>query len=168
MLRIRLFRTGKKNQPFFRIVVTDRRNPPKGGRFLEIVGFYNPLTKERGLKKERIEYWLSLGAQPSGPVHNLLIKEKILEGEKIPGHKKKKEKKPEAPPVVEKPEREGTKEEMKEEERVKETEKREGSGEEGVKQEIVKEEKEKPKEPEKKEEKPKELKNQEAKKKSEM
>ena len=93
MLRIRFFRTGKKNQPFFRIVVTDKRNPPRGGRFLEILGFYNPLTKEKGLKKERIKYWLSVGAKPSNRVHNLLIEEKILEGEKIAVHKKKKEKK---------------------------------------------------------------------------
>lgn len=92
MLRIRFFRTGKKNQPFFRIVVTDRRNPPKGGRFLEVLGFYNPLTKEKQLKKERIKYWLSVGAQPSAPVHNLLIEEKVLEGDKAPVHKKPKRK----------------------------------------------------------------------------
>ena len=91
MLRIRFFRTGKKNRPFFRIVVTDRRNPPKGGRFLEVVGFFDPLTKEKGLKKERIQYWLSVGAKLSDRVHNLLVEEKVLEGEKIPLHKKKKE-----------------------------------------------------------------------------
>lgn len=90
MLRIRLFRTGKKNRPFFRIVVTDKRNPPKAGRFLEILGFYDPLTKEKGFKKERVEHWLSVGAKASDSVHNLLIKEGILKGEKIPVHKKSK------------------------------------------------------------------------------
>ena len=79
MLVIRFLRTGKKNQPFFKIVVTDKRRPPKGGRFLEILGFFNPLTKKKNLKKERIEYWLSKGAQPSARVHNLLVKENIIE-----------------------------------------------------------------------------------------
>lgn len=90
MLAIRFLRKGKKNQPFFRIVVTDKRNPPKGGRFLEVLGFFNPLTKERNLKKERIKYWLTIGAQPSARVYNLLIKEKIIKGKKISLHKKSK------------------------------------------------------------------------------
>lgn len=88
MLVIRLFRVGKKNQPAFKIVVTDKRKPPRAGRFVEEVGFYNPLTKEKVLKEERIRYWLSVGAKPSIVVHNLLISEKIIEGKKIPCHKK--------------------------------------------------------------------------------
>lgn len=90
MLSIRLFRTGKKNQSFFKIVVTDRRNPPSGGRFVESLGYLNPLTKEKNLKGERIKYWLSVGAKPSDTVHNLLIEDKLIEGEKIPMHKVKK------------------------------------------------------------------------------
>ncbi len=90
MLVIRFFRTGKKNQPSFKIVVTDKRNAPRGGRFVEEVGFWNPLTKEKVLRQERVKYWLSVGAKPSDTVYNLLIKEKILEGKKIPLHKKKK------------------------------------------------------------------------------
>jgi small subunit ribosomal protein S16 len=90
MLVIRFLRTGKKNQPFFRIVVTDKKNPPRGGRFLEIVGFYNPLTKEKNLKQDRIKYWLSVGAKPSDTVHNLLVTDKIIEDKKIPVHKKTK------------------------------------------------------------------------------
>ncbi|MFH1656811.1 MAG: 30S ribosomal protein S16 [Candidatus Nealsonbacteria bacterium] len=93
MLSIRLFRTGKKNQPFFKIVVTDKRRPPKGGRFVEEVGFVNPLTKEKSLKAERIKYWISKGAQPSDTINNLLIKEKIIEGKKVALHNKKKMKK---------------------------------------------------------------------------
>ena len=92
MLTIRFLRTGKKNQPFFRIVVTDKKNPPRGGRFLEILGFFNPLTKEKKLKVERMKYWLSVGAQPSDRVHNLLVGEGILKGKKVDVHKKSKKK----------------------------------------------------------------------------
>ena len=86
MLVIRFFRIGKKNQPSFKIVVTDKRNPPGGGRFIEEVGFYNPLTKEKFLRRERFQYWLSKGAQPSPTVHNLLVEEKIIQDKKIPVH----------------------------------------------------------------------------------
>ena len=96
MLVIRLLRIGKKNQPFFLVVVTDKRNAPRAGRFVEKLGFLNPLTKETSFKKERIKYWMEKGAKCSDTVHNLLIKEKILEGKKIPLHKKKKQEKIEA------------------------------------------------------------------------
>ena len=79
MLVIRFLRVGKKNQPSFKIVVTDKRKPPRGGRFVEELGFWNPLTKEKVLKPERIRYWLSKGAKPSDTVYNLLISEKIIE-----------------------------------------------------------------------------------------
>lgn len=87
MLVIRFLRIGRKNQPSFRIVVTEKRTPPKGGKFLEILGSYNPLTKEKRLRPERIKYWLSVGAKLSPSVHNLLIEEKIIEGKKIASHK---------------------------------------------------------------------------------
>ncbi len=92
MLVIRLFRTGKKNQPSFKIVVTDKRRPTRAGRFVEEVGFWNPLTKEKVLKQERVKYWLSVGAKPSPTIFNLLVSEKIIEGKKIPVHKKSKKK----------------------------------------------------------------------------
>lgn len=92
MLTIRFLRQGKKNQPFFGVVVTDKRNAPRGGEFIEKLGYFNPLTKEVSLKKERIEYWLKQGAKCSDTVHNLLIKEKILKGKKISVHKKSKKK----------------------------------------------------------------------------
>jgi small subunit ribosomal protein S16 len=95
MLTIRFFRIGKKHQPFYKIVVTDKKNPPKGGRFVEEVGFFNPLTKEKSLKGERIKHWISKGAKASDTVYNLLIKEKILKGKKIDLHKKAKKKKKE-------------------------------------------------------------------------
>lgn len=90
MLRIKLQRAGKKNQPFFRMVVIEKKTPPKGGRPVEVVGFYNPLTKENGLKEERINYWLSVGAQPSDVVHNMLVAAGVIKGEKIDVHKKAK------------------------------------------------------------------------------
>ncbi len=90
MLRIRLFRVGKKNQPAFRIVVTDKKNPPRGGRSVEILGFFNPLTKEKGIKKERVQYWISQGAQPSDTCHNLFVAEGIIKEAKISVHAKTK------------------------------------------------------------------------------
>ncbi|MDI6603103.1 MAG: 30S ribosomal protein S16 [Patescibacteria group bacterium] len=90
MLVIRLFRTGKKNQPSFKIVVIDKRKSATKGPYVEEVGFYNPLTKEKVLKQERVKYWLSVGAKLSPTVHNLLVSEKIIEGKKIPLHKKAK------------------------------------------------------------------------------
>ncbi len=93
MLVIRFFRIGKKNQPSFKIVITDKRKSSTRGRFVEEVGFYNPLKKEKVLKGERIKYWLSVGAKPSPTVFNLLVSEKIIEGKKIDVHKKAKEKK---------------------------------------------------------------------------
>ena len=93
MIVIRFLRTGKKNQPFFRIVVTDKKNPTRGGRFLEIVGFFNPFSKENQLKADRIKYWISVGAQPSGRVHNLLVSEGVINADKVPVHAKAKKKK---------------------------------------------------------------------------
>lgn len=92
MLCIRFLRIGRKHQPSFKIVVTYKRRPPKGGRFKEEVGFWNPLTKEKSLKAERIKYWLSKGAKTSDSVHNLLVKEKIIEAKKIDVLKKPKKK----------------------------------------------------------------------------
>jgi small subunit ribosomal protein S16 len=106
MLVIRFLRTGKKNQPSFKIVVVEKTRSSTSGRFAEQVGFYNPLTKEKVLKGGRIKYWLSVGAQPSNTVHNLLVSEKIIEGKKIPKHKeakKEKEKTTSKIPIQEKP-----------------------------------------------------------------
>ena len=96
MLRIRLFRIGKKHQPSYKIVVVDRKRAPKGGRFVDIIGFLNPKTKEKKVDAEKAKYWISKGAQPSDTVHNLLVKEKIIEAKKIDVHKKSKKKPAEA------------------------------------------------------------------------
>ncbi len=87
---IRYFKTGKKNQPFFKIVVTEKTNPPHAGRFVDEVGFFNPLTKEKRVIADKVKHWLSVGAKPSDTVYNLLISEKLIEGKKIPVHKKSK------------------------------------------------------------------------------
>ena len=83
MLTIRLTRKGKKNQPFFRIVVIDKKRSAKGGRAVEELGYVNPLTKKNSIEKERALYWLGVGAKASPRVHNLLVAEKIIEGAKI-------------------------------------------------------------------------------------
>jgi small subunit ribosomal protein S16 len=90
MLVIRLFRVGKKNQPAYKIVVTEKSKASRRGRFVEEVGFYNPLTKEKNLKSERIKYWISQGAKPSDTIYNMLVSGKIIEGKKINVYKKSK------------------------------------------------------------------------------
>jgi small subunit ribosomal protein S16 len=96
MLTIRLQRKGKKNQPFFKIIVTEEKKSSTGGRFVEELGYYNPLTKERKLKGERAKYWISVGAQPSDTVYNMLVTDKVVEGKKRPQHKKSKKQQPAA------------------------------------------------------------------------
>ncbi len=83
MLTIRLTRKGKKNQPFFRIVVIDKRRSASGGRAVEELGYLNPLTKKNSINKDRALYWLSVGAQASPRIHNLLVAEKIVQATKI-------------------------------------------------------------------------------------
>lgn len=87
MLKIRLQRIGRKNDPSFRAVLTDSKNSTKSGRFLEILGTYNPKAKDDAEKKnlntDRIKYWISKGAKPSDTMHNFLVHDKITEGKKI-------------------------------------------------------------------------------------
>jgi small subunit ribosomal protein S16 len=90
MLVIRYFRIGKKNQPYFKIVVTDKRNPTRGGRFVDEVGFIDPVKKTKKLDNEKIKAWIAKGAQPSDTAYNLFVSEKIIEGKKRDVHNKKK------------------------------------------------------------------------------
>jgi small subunit ribosomal protein S16 len=78
VLSIRLARFGKKKLPFYRVVVIDKRRP-RNGRFVEIVGTYNPLVKPAAVKldAERIKYWLGCGAQPSDTVRSFIKGQKI-------------------------------------------------------------------------------------------
>lgn len=80
--KIRLARFGCRNLPFYRIVVADSR-APRDGKFIEIVGSYNPLPNKEGVKEvrfktERVKYWLGTGAQPSDKTAWLLGKAGIL------------------------------------------------------------------------------------------
>lgn len=79
MLSIRFTRVGKKKQPSYRLIVVDKHKDP-WGRYLELLGNYNPKTKTAALKAERIKYWLSVGARASSTVHNFLIKQGITTG----------------------------------------------------------------------------------------
>ena len=88
MLTIRLIRIGKKNASSFRIVLIEKKAAPQSGKFLEVLGHYNPRLsakngKEINLKEDRIKYWLSQGAQTSKTVHNLLVKKGVIKGPKI-------------------------------------------------------------------------------------
>ena len=83
MLMIRLQRVARKHIPIFRVVLTDSRNSTKSGRFHEVLGSFNLKTDEKTINAERVKYWISKGAQPSGTLHNYLVHEKIIAGKKI-------------------------------------------------------------------------------------
>jgi small subunit ribosomal protein S16 len=74
---IRLRREGALNRPYFKVVVTDKRSP-RDGKFIEIVGTYDPKKPGNNstLKLDRVEYWISKGAQPSDTVRSLIKKNK--------------------------------------------------------------------------------------------
>ncbi|MDP2837770.1 MAG: 30S ribosomal protein S16 [Candidatus Moranbacteria bacterium] len=82
MLAIRFNRTGKRNRAHFRVVVQEHTKAP-GKRHVEIVGSYDPHKKTTLLKKDRILYWVGQGAQVSDAVHNMLVREGIVEAKKI-------------------------------------------------------------------------------------
>ncbi|OHA57274.1 MAG: 30S ribosomal protein S16 [Candidatus Vogelbacteria bacterium GWA1_51_14] len=104
MLKIRLQRVGRKNDPSFRIVVTESTNAAKkSGRFAEVLGSYDARHGEPQIKADRVKHWIGMGAQVSDTVHNLLIKQGVIEGKaKNPLPKKTAIKKP-AEPVEKKP-----------------------------------------------------------------
>ena len=78
-VKIRLARYGKKKKPFYRIVVADNE-APRDGKFLEIVGTYNPLQDPVAvdLKQDRVKYWLGEGAKPSDTVRSILKKQGVF------------------------------------------------------------------------------------------
>jgi small subunit ribosomal protein S16 len=83
MLKIRLQRIGRKNDPSFRVVLTDSKNATKSGKFLEVVGSYNPKSGETIFNADRIKFWVANGAQVSDTVHNSLIHQKVIPGKKM-------------------------------------------------------------------------------------
>ncbi|MBV9349666.1 MAG: 30S ribosomal protein S16 [Patescibacteria group bacterium] len=96
MLAIRFQRTGRKNDPSFRIIVSEKTRHPKAGNPLQVIGSYNPKTKHTVIDKESVKHWLSKGAKASGTVHNLLIRQGVVEGKKVNVVKMKNVKKGEA------------------------------------------------------------------------
>jgi len=78
-VKIRLARHGAKKRPFYRIVVADSESP-RDGKYLEAVGFYNPLKDpaEVSLKEERVRYWMNQGAIPTNTIKNLFKKEGVF------------------------------------------------------------------------------------------
>jgi len=89
MVKIRLRRMGAKKQPTYRFVVADARSP-RDGRFLEILGHYNPRTEPKTLvvNQEKAKEWLAKGAQPSDPVRRLFAELGLVERGPIPENKR--------------------------------------------------------------------------------
>lgn len=82
MLAIRFKKVGRKHQISFRIVIAEKRSK-RDGKSIDDIGFYNPKSKDFGINKERLEYWLKNGAKPTPTINNLLIKKQIISGRKI-------------------------------------------------------------------------------------
>jgi len=89
MLAIKLAKTGKTNKKMFRVIISEKGRDPYGN-VLEILGSYNPHSKELAVKADRVNYWLSKGAQMTGTINNLLVEKKIIEGKKTSASKAKK------------------------------------------------------------------------------
>lgn len=83
MVVLRLSRVGKKSHPTFRLIASDKHKDT-AGTYLELLGSYDPhaVPSRVEFKADRIKYWLSVGAQPSDTVHNLLVEKGILTGTK--------------------------------------------------------------------------------------
>ena len=79
MVKIRLRRMGAKKAPFYRIVVADARSP-RDGRFIEEIGYYNPMTNPATVKieEEKAQKWLASGAQPTETVKSIFTKSGII------------------------------------------------------------------------------------------
>ncbi len=106
MLKIRLNRTGKKKQPSYRVVVQEH-TAPLNGKFVEVLGFYRPADNPKVFKvdMERINHWLSVGAQPSPTVAVMLKKEGMKDMDKYltTGTKTRKKKKAPKEPAPQAP-----------------------------------------------------------------
>ena len=120
MLTIRLSRIGKKNKPMYRLIISEKARDPYG-RALEILGSYNPYTKELQSKHGRIKHWLSQGAKMSPTVNNLLVEKSIIKGKKIKASRMKKKKKEQAKQKIKSEKQEEKTEKIKAEQIEKET-----------------------------------------------
>lgn len=80
---MRLQRVGRRNDPSFRIVVTDKRTGPKSDKHIDRLGSYNPKMNHVQIDADKAKDWLAKGVQPSDTVHNILVGQKVIEGKKI-------------------------------------------------------------------------------------
>ncbi len=113
---IRLQRVGRVHEPTFRLVLTDSKNGPKSGKYIEVLGSYDP-RRENKLEQfdtDKIKHWISKGAKLSDTVHNYLVSKKLIAGKKINALPKKR------PIVKEKTEEEKKAEASKAEVKVEE------------------------------------------------
>lgn len=83
MLMMRLQRVGRKNDPSYRIVVTDKRTGPKSNKHVALLGSYNPKMNHVQIDSDAAKTWLSNGVQPSDTVHNLLVSQGLLDKPKV-------------------------------------------------------------------------------------
>lgn len=86
MLTIRLTRIGKAKKPSYRLIISEKTKDPWGDA-LEILGSYNPFSKELVCKADRINYWISKGAGMSATANNLLVAKEIIKGDKVKASK---------------------------------------------------------------------------------
>lgn len=103
---IKLSKVGKTNKKMFRLIISEKGRDPFGNA-LEILGSYNPYTKELQAKNDRINYWIEKGAKMTPTVNNLLVGAKVVSGEKVTASK------PGTPTKTEEPAKEEVKEEVK-------------------------------------------------------
>ena len=102
MLKIRLQRTGKRGQAYFRVVIVEHARKPRG-KFLELLGSYDPHKKDLKVNMEKLNGWVSKGAQASPTVNNLLVNYKYWDKPKVQSWKPKKKEKNETAPATPQP-----------------------------------------------------------------
>ena len=83
MLMMRLQRVGRRNDPSYRVVVTDKRTGPKSNKHVDLLGSYNPKMDHVQIDAERAKDWIGKGVQLSDTVHNILVGQKIIDGKKV-------------------------------------------------------------------------------------
>lgn len=97
MLMIRLQRVGRKHDPSYRVVVTEKGRGIKSANYIEMLGSYDPRKEKKDsavISAERVKYWIGKGAAPSITVHNILVQTGVVDGKKIAKHSKKNWKEP--------------------------------------------------------------------------
>lgn len=83
MLKMRLQRVGRTNNPSYRVLVVDSHQGPKSGKFVDSIGSYDPKVDRIDLDGEKARTWIAKGVQLSDTVHNLLVGQKIIDGKKV-------------------------------------------------------------------------------------